>query len=204
MPALALTLLFTACSKNDQDTVVPVNKQSSTQGGGLQENNWKPRDTTATPHYATTPPDTVCNFMVYFTDPETTTVEVAEYEDLDGAGPMLPTIGGVSLSANTKYIVTFRIEDATNQRGNKVYIHDKIKADGKDFKICISNPLGIQVLPTDTDGTLPIGLENEFTTSSVKGGCNLQFSIRYQKGVKNGDCSPGINYFTCSIPATVY
>ena len=201
MPALALTVLFTACSKNDQDAVVPVNKQSTQ--GGLQENDWKPRDTTATPHVALTPADTVSSFIVYFTDPETTTVQEGQYEDLDGAGPLLPNIGGVALNANTKYIVTFRIEDATNGKGSTVFIDDKIKADGKDFKICISNPLGIIISPTDSDGSLPIGLENELITGSTKGSCNMSFTIRYQKDVKNGDCAPGINYFTCSLPVTI-
>ena len=176
---LSTTLLLTACSKDDTET--PGSNGS----------------TTTTP---TGPQDTVTTFMVYFTNTVDSTVEIGSYDDPDGPGPISPNVGGVVLKKNASYIVTFYIEDAT---GNTVYLHNKIKTNGKDYKICISNPLGINVNATDSDGSMPIGLINMLQTSGSTGSANLNFTVKYQKGTKNGTCSPGTVYHTCNIPIFV-
>ncbi len=176
---LSTTLLLTACSKDDTET--PGSNGS----------------TTTTP---TGPQDTVTTFMVYFTNTVDSTVEIGSYDDPDGPGPISPNVGGVVLKKNASYIVTFYIEDAT---GSTVYLHNKIKTNGKDYKICISNPLGINVNATDSDGSMPIGLINMLQTSGSTGSANLNFTVKYQKGTKNGTCSPGTVYHTCNIPIYV-
>ncbi|MEZ4804923.1 MAG: hypothetical protein R2852_05425 [Bacteroidia bacterium] len=146
--------------------------------------------------------DTVTSFFVYFANTSDSMVEVGNYDDPDGPGPMQATISGVSLKANSTYEVTFSIKDETNQ--NKIeYIDSKIKSQGKDFKICIGNPLGITVQATDSDGSMPIGLENILNTSSSKGDVKLNFTIKNQKGVKDGTCSPGEVYFSFDMPISV-
>lgn len=146
------------------------------------------------------PQDTVTSFMVYFYDVVDSVYEVGNYDDPDGPGPKSASIGGVTLKKDRTYQITYRIEDAT---GTPVMLHNKIKTNGKDYKICIGNQLGCNSQATDSDGSLPIGLTSRLTTSSTTGYANLSFTIKYQKGVKNGDCSPGTTYYTCAIPIFV-
>lgn len=175
---LSTTLLLTACSKDDTET--PGSGGTTTLPAG--------------------PQDSVTTFMVYFTNTVDSTTEIGSYDDPDGPGPKSSNVGGVVLKKNASYIVTFYIEDAT---GSTVFLHNKIKTNGKDYKICISNPLGINVNATDSDGSMPIGLVNMLQTSSTTGSANLNFTVKYQKGSKNGTCSPGIVYHSCNIPIFV-
>jgi hypothetical protein len=168
------TILLNACSKSDAS-------ESSAFGNG--------------------PQDTVTNFMITLYNTADSINEVVSYNDPDGPGPKAPTYGGFTLKKNTLYNVSFRIEDATGS--SPVLLHPKIKSNGKDYKICIGNALGINAVPTDSDGNLPIGLEQDLTTSSTTGSDNLNFTIKYQKGTKNGQCAPGVVYFTCNIPVIV-
>jgi hypothetical protein len=149
------------------------------------------------------PQDTITSFMVNFYNTMDSTIEVGSYDDPDGAGPIAPSIGGVGLKKNTSYIITFLIEDATDA-AHSVFIQNKIKANGKDYKICIGSPMGISVNATDSDGSKPIGLTNDMSTGSATGSGKMNFSIKYQKGVKDGQCSPGLLLFNCDIPVTVY
>lgn len=148
------------------------------------------------------PQDTVTNFSAYFYNVIDSTTEVASCDDPDGPGPLEASIGGIALQKNSNYIITFRIEDATGN--TSVMLDKKIKANGKDFKICLNNPLGSNVHATDSDGSNPIGLENAMSTSNITGNDKITFTIKYQKGVKNGQCEPGIVYYTCSVPVTIY
>ncbi len=175
----ALSTFFVSCSTKDQAALAPS----------------KPK--------APAPQDTVTNFYVYFSDPIDSSAEVAAYEDQDGPGPMEASFGGVSLKANTHYIVTFVIEDGTNP-AKTVYLNNKILSNARDYKLCISSPLGITIKPTDSDGLLPIGLENELNTSSTTGNGSINFSLKYQKGVKNGQCEPGTTIFNANFPISVY
>lgn len=149
------------------------------------------------------PQDTVTSFMVYFTNSSDSVTEVGSYDDPDGPGPKQASIGGVSLKANATYKVTFFIEDATNP-SKIVYLHNKIKSNGKEYKLCISNPLGVSVNALDSDGSLPIGLVNDLITTGNTGSDNMNFTIKYQKDVKNGQCSPGIVYYSCNLPIGIY
>jgi hypothetical protein len=149
------------------------------------------------------PQDTITSFMVNFYNTSDSTVEVGSYDDPDGAGPIAPNIGGASLKKNASYIITFLMEDATDA-AHSVFIQNKIKTNGKDYKICIGSPLGISVNATDSDGSRPIGLTNNMSTSSTTGSGKMNFSIKYQKGVKDGQCAPGLLLFNCDIPVTVY
>jgi len=175
---LGLSITFIACSKEDKsntDTTV-------TLPAGVQ--------------------DTVTSFMVFFTNTIDSSAEVASYDDPDGPGPKSPNIGGVTLNKNASYKITFFIEDATNP-SKITYLDTKIKNNGKEYKICTSNPLGINVTAKDSDGTFPIGLVNDLLTSSTIGSDNMNFTVKYQKSVKNGQCSPGVVYFSCNIPISV-
>ncbi len=199
--AITLITFLVSCSKDHE--IEPSSFKSPTNNPEDTSYHVIPKDTSTKIPVATTAQDTISNFFVYFTNPVTSNVEVAAYEDLDGAGPKPAIIGGVTLKANTYYVVTFRIEDATNHTGNRVYIHDKIKNNGTDYKICISTPMGISVNPTDSDGSMAIGLVNDLYTSPGIGSDKINFSIKYQKGVKDGQCAPGTLYFNCNIPVTV-
>ncbi len=170
----ALAACFVSCGKKDQGTPV-----------------------------AEGPKDTITSFMVNFYDPIDSTTEVGAYDDPDGPGPIQPSIGGVALKKNTAYVVTFMIEDATNPK-SIVYIHNKIKSNGKDYRLCTTNSLGISVTAKDSDGSMPIGLVNDLNTSSSTGTNSMVFTIRYQKGVKDGQCSAGSLYYQCSLPVSVY
>lgn len=175
-----VAVFLTACSKDD-DSASSGNSTSTTTPTG--------------------PQDTVTSFMVFFTNTVDSVTEVGSYDDPDGPGPKPANIGGVVLKKNSSYIVSLNLEDATATP--KVFLHTKIKNNGKDYKVCISNPLGTTVNATDSDGTLPIGLVNFLTTGSTTGNDNMNFTIKYQKGCKSGSCSPGTVYYTCNIPVYV-
>lgn len=175
---IGLSVSFTACSKQESS---PNNLTQPTP---------------------TAPSDTITSFMVFFTNTTDSSAEVGSYDDPDGPGPKPANIGGVNLKANSDYIITLRIEDASNP-SKPVYIHNKIKTSPKDYKICLSNPLGIIANPTDTDGSYPIGLVHNLRTSSSTGYETMSFTIKYQKNVKNGQCDPGVVYYTCDIPVGV-
>ena len=176
---LGLSITFIACSKEDKDSNTNTNV---TLPAGVQ--------------------DTVTSFMVFFTNTTDSSAEVASYDDPDGPGPKQPNVGGVTLNKNTTYKVTFFIEDATNP-SKIAYLHTKIKNNAKDYKICTSNPLGINITAKDSDGTFPIGLINDLVTSSTLGSDNMNFTVKYQKSVKNGQCAPGVVYYSCNIPISV-
>ncbi|MBL7837446.1 MAG: hypothetical protein JNM67_08020 [Bacteroidetes bacterium] len=171
---------LTACSKDD----------TNPEGSG-SNNNQLPAG----------PQDTVTSFMVFFTNTTDSMTEVGSYDDPDGPGPKPANIGGVVLKKNESYIVTINLEDATNNP--KVFLHTKIKNNGKDYKVCLSNPLGSTVVPTDSDGNMPIGLINLMTTGSSTGNEQMNFTIKYQKGTKSGSCSPGVVYYSCNIPVFI-
>lgn len=177
---ISTTLFFVSCAKEDSS-------------GSNSSSN-----TTTLP---AGPQDTVTSFMVYFTDAVDSVTEVGSYDDPDGPGPKAASVGGVVLKKNSTYFVSFFIEDATSTPKN--YLHNKIKSNGKEYKFCFGNPLGINVVATDSDGSFPIGLNSTLTTSSTTGSGQLGFTIKYQKGVKNGSCSPGVVYHTCNIPIFV-
>ena len=176
---LGLSLTFIACNKEDNNS---TNNTNVALPAGVQ--------------------DTVTSFMVFFTNTTDSSVEVASYDDPDGPGPKSPNIGGVTLNKNASYKVTFFIEDATNP-SQIAYLHTKIKNNGKDYKICTSNPLGMSVTAKDSDGTFPIGLLNDLVTTGTLGSDNMNFTVKYQKSVKNGQCSPGVVYYSCNIPISV-
>jgi hypothetical protein len=145
----------------------------------------------------------ITSFTVNFYDPVDTMVNIGNYTDPDGPGPKLPELSGISLKKNRTYEVSIMIEDA--QDPNKVInIDSRIKSNGKDYKICMDNSLNINFTPTDSDGSLPIGLLSNLSTSATTGNDMLTFTIKYQKGVKDGQCSPGTVYYNCVIPVTVY
>lgn len=162
------------------------------------ENNNSSNNTTTNP---ATPSDTVTSFMIYFEDTKDSITDVVSYDDPDGAGPKQANFGGAILKPNRLYKLTFRIEDGTN-KSNVVILNNKLKTNGKDYKLCFTNTIGLNATPTDTDGSLPIGLTYDLTTQNASSG-NFTFTIKYQKGNKNGDCAPGIVYHTCTIPAVV-
>jgi hypothetical protein len=148
------------------------------------------------------PSDTITSFLISFENTQDSSVEFGNYDDVDGPGPKSANIGGVSLKQNTPYKVTFRIEDGTNA-SNPIILNSKIKNNGKDYKLCITNNLGINSTATDSDGSMPIGLTYDLNTKNTGNG-NITFTIKYQKGIKNGDCTPGTTYYTCTIPISVF
>jgi hypothetical protein len=186
MLAVVLTTFLGSCSKEDAGGYSPKAKPNG--------NNTVPTELQQ---------DTITNFLVYFSNPADESTQVGAYEDPDGPGPIEPCIGAVVLKANTQYIVTFMIEDATN-KNKRVDIDNKIQKNGRDYKICISNPLGSSISAIDSDGLMAIGLENKLMTSEQTGNSSFNFSIKFQQGVKNGDCGPGKMYFSCDIPVSIY
>lgn len=180
MVILGAAMIFTSCSK-EETTSASLNNNTLPAG----------------------PQDTITTFMVYFTNTTDSVTEIGSYDDPDGPGPKPANIGGVALKANSTYLITFFIEDATKASA-PVYIHNKIKNNGAQYKICTSNPLGTTVDPLDSDGIYPIGLVNNMLTTGNTGNDNMNFTIKYQKDVKNGSCSPGVVYYSCNIPIGIY
>ncbi len=147
------------------------------------------------------PSDTITNFMVKFYSLKDSSTQVANYNDPDGAGPKPGSSGGVVLTANTDYEITYRIEDGSNP-SNPVVLNNKIQTNSKDYILCASSNMGITVNAADNDGKYPLGLIHKFTTGSSSSG-KFYFSLKYQKGIKNGSCDIGVEQVNCSIPIQV-
>ncbi len=165
--------------------------------GCKKESNSQNNDTKTTP---VAPKDSITNLMVTFYNTEDSSNQVGGVSDPDGPGPIQASYNGVVLLPNTLYNVSIRLEDET---GSFVNISDKIKANPKDYLICFGNNLSMSTVSTDSDGTHSIGLKFNLTTSSMTGSGNLDLNIKYQKGVKNGQCEPGSLYYSAYVPILI-
>ena len=146
------------------------------------------------------PKDSITNLIVTFYNTDDSSNQVGGINDPDGPGPIQPNYNGVVLVPNTLYNVSIRLEDET---GSLVNISDKIKANPKDYFICFGNNLNMTTVSTDSDGSHSIGLNFNLTTSSMTGSGNLDLNIKYQKGVKNGQCNPGSLYYSAYVPILI-
>lgn len=146
------------------------------------------------------PKDSITNLIVTFYNTDDSSNQVGGIYDPDGPGPTQPNYNGVVLLPNTLYNVSIRLEDET---GSFVNISDKIKANPKDYFVCFGNNLGMTTVSTDSDGSHSIGLNFNLTTSSMTGSGNLDLNIKYQKGVKNGQCNPGSLYYSAYVPILI-
>jgi hypothetical protein len=192
----ALSTCFVSCSKDEPvlNTTTPYKNPVTKPSDSLPTKN---------PVKNVTPQDTITNFFVYFQDTFNSSVEVGVYEDVDGSGPAEAALSAVTLKPNTYYKVSIRMQNALDATKERVRIYEKIRDNGKDFRICATAPLGMNIIPTDSDGLMAIGLENEVNTTSMKGEGMMNFTVRYQKGVKNGQCEAGTVYYKCSIPVFI-
>jgi hypothetical protein len=145
--------------------------------------------------------DVVTFFSVSFYNVIDSSVNYCSYVDTDGDGPLFPSISGTALKVNAEYEVSIRLKDES--RTPAVDLYSKLRSDGKNYKVCFSNTIGLTLVPTDSDGSLPIGFESTLKTGATPDFSNFNFTIMHQPGVKNGSCSPGTVYFNCSIPVSI-
>jgi hypothetical protein len=113
------------------------------------------------------------------------------YKDLDGTGGNAPSMyDTIRLLANTTYRVSILLR---NESANPVEDHTaEILEEAGDHLFCFvpSTGLNLGVIITDSDGSLPLGLESEWSTQGGSNG-HVLIRLKHQPGIKNGDCSLG-------------
>ncbi len=146
--------------------------------------------------------DTVTTFNLKLTKLSDNSVSFASCFDPDGAGPKSPTlINSVNLKANSEYDLEISAFDDTDPLNSHNFT-DSILKYKTDYLLCVTSGTGISLLATDTDGTRPIGLKQRLKTFSAASG-TMVLNLKYQKGVKNGDCSPGTSMLNISFPLVI-
>ncbi|MBX0292701.1 hypothetical protein K3G63_19810 [Hymenobacter sp. HSC-4F20] len=131
---------------------------------------------------------------------------LVQYRDLDGDGGTAPTIGTLTLAANTTYTGTLALQDETKTPAENTTAEIQEKADEHLFFFETSGT-NLTITPTDKDkNNLAVGL----TTQAVTGAANatgttgtLKITLRHQPGSKNGTFAPGSTDVEVNFPTVV-
>ncbi|RFP63688.1 hypothetical protein D0N36_18215 [Hymenobacter lapidiphilus] len=128
---------------------------------------------------------------------------VVSYRDLDGDGGTAPTIGTLSLAANTTYVGALRLLDET--KNPVVVTSDEVKEESDEHLLFFEpTPANLMtVTRTDKDkNNLELGLETRLVTTAAATG-TLKITLRHQPGAKNGTFAPGTTDVEVVFPTTV-
>jgi hypothetical protein len=113
------------------------------------------------------------------------------YKDLDGAGGNNPSIyDTIRLLANTTYQVSILLRNESVSPAEDHTVEIQEEASDHLFCFVSSSGLNLGVVITDSDGTLPLGLQSNWTTQGISTGHTL-IRLKHQPGIKTGDCSLG-------------
>lgn len=133
----------------------------------------------------------ITTVTVTLTDTVTKEVITASFKDPDGPGGNDPTQeDAILLDANSIYTVSITFLDES--KSPAVDVTDEIRTEGKDHVLCFTIAQGFEVgiTFTDSDGSIPIGLETRWVTGVASDG-NVRITLKHQPGVKDGTCDPG-------------
>ncbi len=114
----------------------------------------------------------------------------ATFRDPDGDGGNGPDIfDTIRLANNTTYLTTILLLNETESPADT--ISNEVLEEGADHLFCFT-PSGADatIVLTDSDGSLPIGLQSKWYTGAISNG-TVQVVLKHQPGVKDGTCSPG-------------
>jgi len=127
------------------------------------------------------------------------------FRDPDGdQGSQQPTIGSLTLAANTAYTGAISVLDETKSPAGNTTADILEEADEHLFVYTV-NPAGLLTIArTDKDkNNLEVGLATSLQTRATAGTGTLNIVLRHQPGVKNGTATPGSSDVDVTFPVTV-
>ena len=146
--------------------------------------------------------DTATTFTLKYTRLSDNAVDYANCYDPDGSGPEAPTLlTQLKLTANKEYDLELEVRDDTDPL-RSVNLTDTISKRPGAFRVCMSSPLNLTPVPTDSDGKYPIGLKYRIKTGNAATS-TLKVSLRNQTGVKDGSCDIGTLMLEVNFPLRV-
>jgi hypothetical protein len=119
----------------------------------------------------------ITTLTLTFTDTATQEVTTATFKDADGPGGNDPAQNeAILLDANSVYRVSMTFLDES--KNPPVNVTDEIRNEGKDHVLCFTIAVGFEVgiTFTDSDGSIPIGLETRWVTGTAGDG-NIRITL---------------------------
>jgi hypothetical protein len=112
------------------------------------------------------------------------------FRDKDGDGGQGPTVfDTIRLQQNRTYFVEVILLDESGQPVDT--ISNEVKEEAADHLLCYDvKGVDMSVEVTDSDGTLPLGLESTWRTTNVDSG-TINISLKHQPSIKTGACNLG-------------
>ncbi|HEX8428760.1 hypothetical protein [Hymenobacter sp.] len=128
---------------------------------------------------------------------------VVTYKDADGDGGAAPTIGTLTLAANTTYTGALSLLDETKTPVVNTSAEILKESDEHIFFFEPAPTNLVNVTLTDKDkNNLPVGLQTQLVTTSAATG-TLKITLRHQPGAKNGSFAPGDTDVEVTFPTVV-
>ncbi len=128
---------------------------------------------------------------------------VVTYKDADGDGGAAPTIGALTLAANTSYTGALTLLDETKSPAQNIGAEILKEADEHIFFFEPTPANLVTVTRTDKDSkSLELGLQTRLVTTTAATG-TLKITLRHQPGTKNGTFAPGDTDVEVIFPTTV-
>ncbi|GAB2948125.1 hypothetical protein GCM10027048_11260 [Hymenobacter coalescens] len=128
---------------------------------------------------------------------------IVEYKDLDGAGGNAPTIGSLTLAANTTYTGAVAFLDESKTPAANITAEVSAEAN-EHLVVYVPAPANLLTITrTDRDGNnRELGLATRVVTTAAATG-TLKVTLKHQPGTKNGQPEPGSTDAEVTFPVTV-
>ncbi|RTQ53632.1 hypothetical protein EJV47_02530 [Hymenobacter gummosus] len=126
-----------------------------------------------------------------------------EYKDLDGAGGTAPTIGTLTLAANTTYTGAVTFLDESKSPADNITAEVNEESD-EHLVVYVPTPANLlSITRTDRDrNNLEVGLSTRLVTTTAATG-TLKINLQHQPGIKNGQPNLGSADAEVTFPVTV-
>lgn len=146
--------------------------------------------------------DTATTLSLKFTNIADNTISYGSGYDPDGSGPKpVSIVNTITLKTNSEYLIDLEYLDDTDPFKPR-NLNDTVVKYKTDYIICGTTTTSGTIIPTDNDGTFPLGLQHRIKTFSSSTGV-LSFVLRYQKGIKDGGCTAGTVMLALNFPLKI-
>lgn len=124
------------------------------------------------------------------------------FRDPDGEGGNGPTqFDTIKLDDSTTWNASIVLLNESESPADT--ISNEVKEEADEHLFCFTPTAGgLTIDITDTDGTLPLGLESKWTTVQAGNG-SVKVVLKHQPGVKTGACDPGETDIEVDFPIQI-